>query len=90
MSHDQFFKAVFGEPEHAIAYFQSYLPAEIVAAVDLKTATLCPGSFVDEQLSERHTDLLYQLQLAGQEALLYVLFEHQRSCDKAMMFRLLR
>ncbi len=90
MSHDRFFKGVFGEAEHAIACFQSYLPAEILAQADLSTATLCPGSFVDEQLSERHTDLLYQLQFAGRKALIYVLFEHQRSCETAMMFRLLR
>jgi len=90
MSHDQFFKAVFGQPEHAAAYFRSHLPPEIVAQADLSTATLCPGSFVDEQLGERHTDLLYQLQLAGHTALIYVLFEHQRSCDKTMIFRLLR
>jgi len=41
---------------------------------------------------ERHTDLLYRVQLAdeGPPALLYLLFEHQSSPDAQLPFRLLR
>ncbi len=83
-THDKLFKAVFSEPANAVAHFESFLPAEITAALDLGRAQHVPGSFVDEALSERHTDLLYSVPWrqesgdADHEVLLYVLFEHGR------------
>jgi len=93
--HDRFFKAVFSQPKHAIDHFRRFLPAEVVAALDVDTASLVPGSFVDERLAELHTDLLFSVGLAGSanngaEAFVYVLFEHQSSIDRAMPLRLLR
>jgi len=91
--HDRLFKAVFGQPEHAIDHFRRFLPVEVVGALDLDTTTLVPGSFVDAALSELHTDLLFSVRFAQDgdgEALVYVLFEHQSTVDAALPFRLLR
>ena len=76
--HDLIFKAVFGQPEHARGTLRTILPAALAEALDWSTLTLQPGSFVDAALSHQHTDLLYSASWrGGDEALVYLLFEHQ-------------
>ena len=87
--HDAFFKAVFGQTDHAVACFEAYLPPPLLRHVDFTTVRLAPGSFVDERLRQRHTDLLYEVRMHGEPALLYLLFEHQRTVDPLMAFRVL-
>lgn len=86
---DGYFKAVFSNPRHAAMLFQSHLPSEIVARADWSTLALLPGSFVKQSLQQTHSDLLYTLQLAGRETLLYLLFEHQTTVDPLMPLRVL-
>jgi len=93
-SHDKLFKAVFSEPANAVVHFESFLPAELKTALDMARAQHVPGSFVDEALSERHTDLLYRIpwrqdsDTEDREILLYVIFEHQSTIDPMMAFRM--
>jgi predicted transposase YdaD len=87
--HDAFFKAVFSRAEIAAGEFKALLPPALVAELDLSTARLLPGSFVDPDLAERHSDLLYSVEVAETETLIYVLFEHQSSVDRLMALRLL-
>lgn len=88
--HDALFKAAFSQVEHVADELRHVLPADLVARMDLGSLALQPGSFVDDELREHHTDLLYTLALAGQPARVYVLFEHQSSVDPWMPLRLLR
>ena len=88
--HDALFKATFSQIEHATGELEQALPAAIVARIDFTTLALRSGSFVDEALKERHTDLLFTAVLDGRPALLYVLFEHQSAPEALMAFRLLR
>ena len=78
---DGYFKAVFSDPKHAAMFFQSHLPAEIVARADWSTLALLPGSFVKQSLQQAHSDLLFTVRIAGRETLLYLLFEHQTTVD---------
>jgi len=93
-SHDKLFKAVFSEPANAVAHFESFLPAALTAALDLGQAKHMPGSFVNEALPERHTDLLYRIpwrresEHGDREILLYVIFEHQSTVDSMMAYRM--
>jgi hypothetical protein len=88
--HDALFKATFSQIEHAEGELKLLLPPKLVARIDFKSLTLCPGSFVDQELAERHTDLLFSANIAGRAAFVYVLFEHQSTVDPLMPFRLLR
>jgi predicted transposase YdaD len=63
--HDALFKTIFSQPEHAAGELRLALPPSLVAHIDFATLTLRPGSFVDEALRERSTDLLFSVQLAG-------------------------
>ncbi len=88
--HDALFKAVFSEPAHAAMELRAVLPPALVAATDWSTLTLEPGSYVDDELVERQSDLLFRVVIAEAEARYYVLFEHQSEPDPRMAFRLLR
>jgi len=88
--HDAFVRAILGTPEHAAAEFRAVLPEAIWNELDISSLQPLPGSFVDEKLRERHADLLFSCQTrSGNEALLYLLLEHQSSQDVTMPLRLL-
>jgi hypothetical protein len=75
--HDNLVKHAFSDVEHARGVLATALPAAIVARVDLMSLTLRPGSFVDENLEDRCSDLLYSARISGREALIYFLLEHK-------------
>ena len=89
--HDTYFKAIFSDPEVASAHLRSQVPADARDAIDWSSLDLAPGSFVDKELRERHSDLLFSVSLAdGAPGLLYIVFEHQSSHDPLMALRLHR
>lgn len=94
--HDTLFKRMFCVPRHAAAELASVLPKEILATVDLSQLELVPGSFVDEAMRERHTDLLFRAprwrHQAGQDPFVYFyfLFEHLSNPDALAAFRMLQ
>lgn len=88
--HDALFKAVFAQPEHAGGELRAVLPETLVQALDWTTVEHRPGSFVDPELAERHTDLLFSIRArGGEQILVYVLLEHQSRSDRLMPYRLL-
>jgi predicted transposase/invertase (TIGR01784 family) len=89
--HDALFKQTFGQPDVARSELELVLPAGVVAHLDLSTLALAPGSFVDAEYRQVHSDLLFTASTrGGGDALIYILFEHQSSPDRTMPFRLLR
>lgn len=89
--HDAFFKAVFVNPDNAGGALRAMVPSAIAEALDWSTLASTDGSFVDEALRPRITDLLFTARWrSGDDALVYVLYEHQSSVDESMAFRLLR
>lgn len=59
--HDAFFKRLFGAPEVAADFLRNYLPAEIVSRLDLETLQLEKESFIDPELRESFSDLLFKV-----------------------------
>ena len=88
--HDHFFKHAFGRPDAAAGFFKEYLPPELAVNLDWERLERKEGTFVDETLSERHSDLLFTVPWNDRNVLLYCLFEHQSSEDRWMPLRLLR
>jgi predicted transposase/invertase (TIGR01784 family) len=87
-TNDGFFKAVFSQPEYAVAFFRSHLPPAIAAETDWGSLAVVPGSFVKSSLQQVHSDLLFSVRIGGCGTLLYLLFEHQSSPDAAMPLRM--
>ncbi|WP_177334127.1 Rpn family recombination-promoting nuclease/putative transposase, partial [Klebsiella quasipneumoniae] len=57
---------------------------------DLTTLKLESDSFVEDDLRQYFSDVLYSLKTAGGDGYVHVLIEHQSSPDKHMAFRLIR
>jgi len=88
--HDALARSTLSRLELAAPYFQSVLPGDLREALDFETLEHVPGSFIDPDLSERQTDLLFRAELeGGGESLLYVLVEHQSTVERRMSLRLL-
>jgi predicted transposase YdaD len=88
--HDALFRFVFGKPVHAASELRAVLPAPLAHRLDLSGLHPVNGSFVDEELTNRHCDVLMRTRLDGREAFVYVLIEHQSSPDRMMPLRMLR
>jgi len=85
---DAFFKTIFSEPQHAIAFFKNHLPSDIAKRIDWPSLAVLPTSFVQSSLRQIHSDLLFSVTIEGHPTLLYLLFEHQSTVDPTMPLRL--
>lgn len=89
--HDAFFKQVLSDPKLAGTFLREHLPPEVAALLGPQLPDLMPGSFVDEELRQHHSDLLYRVHLKGsRDGFAYVLMEHKSSPDRAARLQLLR
>jgi hypothetical protein len=89
--HDALFKSTFEQPDIARSQLELVLPAAVRAHLDLATLEVHPGSFRDAKLEPTYADLLYAVRTRnGEQAFIYVIFEHQSSFDATMPFRMLR
>lgn len=88
--HDALFKSTFSDPARAMDELRAVAPEQLVRHLDLASAEHVSGSFVDEALRQRHTDVLHRVKLAGRDAFAYLLLEHQSEPDPLMPYRLLR
>ena len=85
--HDHLARKVFSRPEEARALFRAFLPEDDLAVIDLDTLALVPETFIDADLADRHTDLLFTVEASGSPLLVYLLFLICRSC-RALRTRL--
>ena len=88
--HDAVFRRIFAVPANAASQLRAVLPEGLAARLDLGRLAPVPGSFVDDDLRWRHSDVLFTAPLDGRDAFVYVLVEHQSSDDPLMAFRVLR
>jgi predicted transposase YdaD len=89
--HDAFFKQALADPKLAALFLREHLPSDIAGLLSPEPPEPVPGSFVDEELQQHHTDLLFRIRLkSGPAALAYVLMEHKSSPDPGARLQLLR
>jgi hypothetical protein len=92
---DVLFEAVFPDSANAIAHVEGCLPEELTAVLELSKAQHEPGSFVDDALTDRHTDQLFRIPSRqesgnrGRELLLYLVFEHENDPYAMVPYRAL-
>jgi len=89
--HDAFFKHFMTKPEIATDFLTQHLPADVLALLDLSTLTEQKESFIDAELHQHFSDVLYQVKTRrGKPLYIYQLFEHKSYLDKWVAFQLLR
>ena len=88
--HDKFFKEMFGRTDVAKDFLNNYLPTEIKDIVDINTLEPQKDSFVNEELEEGFSDILFKSSINNKEGYIYFLFEHKSYSSKDAAFQLLK
>ena len=94
--HNNFFHFALSHLPNARGLIETQLSPQALATLELETLRLCTGSFVDADLREKFSDLLFSVELADpagggrhDEALVYFLFEHKSQSDPLTVLQLL-
>ncbi len=88
--HDAFFKKFLGDIAIARDFFEIHLPISLRQRCNFNTLSLCSGSFVESNLRNPCSDVLYSVRTTQDKGYIYFLVEHQSSPQKMMAFRLMR
>ena len=88
--HDKLFKETFGHLEVAQSFLHNYLPQHVMEMLNTDTLELEKDSFINNELEEGFSDLLFSADINGREGYVYFLFEHKSYPDKAIAFQLLK
>jgi predicted transposase/invertase (TIGR01784 family) len=75
--HDKFFKDSFSRLEVAQSFIDELFPQELKDKLNLQDLKRVSESFIDEELEEYFSDIIYQTNLSDQETLVTLLFEHK-------------
>ena len=80
-----------GQTDLAAEFFELYLPPDVAALLDFSSLTTCKEVFVDEELQEHLSDLLFQAHTkTGRRAYVHLLLEHKSAPDKWVSLQILR
>ena len=63
--HDKLFRETWQNKDIAIDFLENYLPADILSLTDLDTIEISKDSFIEDDLKDFFSDLLYKVQLGG-------------------------
>ena len=90
--HDQLSKKFLTNLPTAQEFVKIYLDQKILAKCDIKTLSIESGSYIDEKLQTRFSDVVYKIDFKNKSncAYVYVLVEHQSSPEELMPVRILR
>ena len=88
--HDKFFKETFSKIEVARDFINNYLPQSIISIVDLDTLEPQKDSFINEELQEVFSDMLFRVNINKREGYIYFLFEHKSYTSRNISFQLLK
>ncbi len=68
--HDAFFKTDFSDPEWSAVFLNRHLPPAVAARIDFNTLALQAGSFVQPDLTQARSALLFSADMNGRDATL--------------------
>jgi predicted transposase/invertase (TIGR01784 family) len=88
--HDKFSRQIWSDKENAVDFLKNYLPQNLLQKIDLDTLSIEKDSFVDKNLKESFSDLLYKVQFDQHEGFIYILFEHKSHPDRYTALQLLK
>jgi predicted transposase/invertase (TIGR01784 family) len=88
--HDKFIKDLFSEKEMAVSFFESYLPKDVLAILDLNTLDYPTTNFITSDLEEYFSDIVFRVKSKneGTEFFVSILIEHKSYPDKLTLFQI--
>jgi len=87
--HDKLFRETYSDLSNAQAFLENYLPEDILNIVNLKTLEICKDSFIEKDLSDYYSDMLYKVMFGKEPGYIYFLFEHKSYPDGLIHLQLL-
>ena len=88
--YDKLFRENYKDPDNARSLISNGLPQRVVKLMDLSTLEICKDSFIEKDLSDYYSDMLYRVKFRdGSAGSVYVLFEHKSYYDKYVHLQLL-
>ncbi len=88
--HDKYFRFAMSRVDVAREFMEQHLPKDVLSITDLSSLKLQKESFIDPNLRQVVSDVLYKAKIQGRDSYIYLLAEHQSTPDRWMPFRLLR
>jgi predicted transposase/invertase (TIGR01784 family) len=88
--HDKLFKNLLKDIEVARDFFEIHLPAELKSYCDLSTLHISDTSYVEEVYQANLSDILYQVNIQGEQGYLYCLIEHVSEATILTPFQVLK
>jgi predicted transposase YdaD len=87
--HDGSYKLLFSHPEMVESLIRDFVPEEWVRELDFSTLERQNGSYVTDDLRERHDDILWRIKSGDSYFYIYLLIEFQSNVDPWMAVRIM-
>ena len=89
LPHDASYKQIFSNPDMVASLLRDFVSEDFISELDFSTLEQCSGSYVTDDLRERHDDVVWRLRWNDSWCYLYVILEFQSSSDPWMAVRIL-
>lgn len=89
LPHDPAYKQFFSHAAMVESLLRDFVPEDFVGDLDFSTLERCSGSYVTDDLRERHEDIIWRLRWRDSWCYLYLLLEFQSTPDPWMAVRIL-
>ena len=86
--HDESYKLLFSHPEMVESLLRDFVPEEWVHELDFSTLEKQGGSYVTDDLRQRHDDIIWRVKFRGHWFYVYLLIEFQSTNDPWMAVRI--
>ncbi|MHB2017805.1 MAG: Rpn family recombination-promoting nuclease/putative transposase, partial [Candidatus Xenobia bacterium] len=86
---DRGYKALFSHPRMVEALLRSFVHEDFLDALDFSTLRKTSDTFITEEFRQRESDIVWELNIRGQPAYVYLLIEFQSTVERFMALRLL-
>jgi hypothetical protein len=87
--HDASYKHLFSHPELVESLIRDFIPEDWVRELDFSSLERQNGSYVADDLRERHDDIIWRIRCRGEWFYIYLLIEFQSSVDPWMAVRVM-
>ena len=88
-SHDKLFRETWSDLASARSFLQNYLPGKVLDVARLDTLEICKDSFIESDLKDYYSDMLYRVEFGESPGYIYFLFEHKSFPDRNIHLQLL-
>jgi len=88
-SHDKLFRETWSNLSNARSFLENYLPEPVLKLVQLDSLEICKDSFIEKDLKDFYSDMLYNVRIKDSQGFVYFLFEHKSYPDSLIHLQLI-